>query len=54
MAVNDEATHLVASLVPLHFGLIEVYPSGVWQPWGNTPGCMEEAQAVNSVLPFPS
>jgi len=52
MAVNDEATHLVASLVPLYFGLIEVCPAGVGQLSGNTLGGVEEAQAVNSALPF--
>lgn len=54
MAVNDEAMQLVVSLVPLHLGIIEVCPAGVGQPCGNTPGCTEEAQAVNSVLPFSS
>lgn len=53
MPVNGEATHLVASLVPFHFELIKVCP-GVGQPGGNTPGCTEEAQAVNGVQPSPS
>lgn len=53
MAVNAEAMYLVASLVPLHFGLLEACPAGVWQLHG-MPGCVEEAQAVDSVLPFPS
>lgn len=53
MAVNAEAMNSVASLVPLHFGLLEACPGGVWQLHG-MPGCVEEAQAADSVLPFPS
>lgn len=53
MAVNAEAMNLVVSLVHLHFGLFEVCPAGVWQLHG-MPGYVEEAQPVDSMLPFPS
>lgn len=52
-AVNAGATNSVAFLVHLRFGFLEVFPAGMWQ-LDAMPGCVEEAQPVDSVLPFPS
>lgn len=49
MTVNDEGTHLVASLVPWHARVTGVCLAGagpaLWE-------CMEEAQAVNKCAAF--